>query len=391
MTRLGASLVVSAALLAAASPPASGHDFASARLDNGVSVGFALLRSGPPGDASLAIGDTALARSNGVSRLLWDRETGAYFGYQVEVKRQRTSRPFRVTVKPLDPAAEGTLRNRVACAGCPPPTPISSSPVRYPAPQQLAEGDSLTLELLTNPQTGEKILDVVKVSARPLAPEAMQTAAQRALESWEAVRAANEDVAHGSYRKALAGYLRALPLQRNDAVIHNKVGICYQNLGERAGAEASYARALELDGGYAEAWNNLGTLEQMQRRFTKALEAYRKAISLKPGVANFWKNLGSGYLSTGREADALEAYREAFRLDPTIFERQPVAVEAAGVDAASHGFLMAKVLAAGGQRDAALAYLRRARDAGFRDFARVESDPDFRSVLADPRFESLRR
>lgn len=390
MRKVGAPVAGLVALLSAGLVSAAGHDFASARLDNGVSVGFALLRSGPA-DPSSAIGDTALARSNGVSRILWDRETGAYFGYEVQVRRQRTSRPFRVTVKPLDPAVEGSVRERVACAGCPPPAPLALAPARYPAPQQLAEGDSLTLELLTNPATGEKILDVVKVSARPLAPDAMRTAAQRALESWEAVRRANEDVARGSYRKALTGYLRALPLQRNDAVIHNKVGICYQNLAERAGAHGAYARALELDPAYAEAWNNLGTLHQMEQRFGKALESYRKAISLKPGVANFWKNLGSGYLSLGREAQALEAYREAFRLDPTILERQPVAVDAAGVDAAAHGYLMAKILAASGQRDAAFAYLRRARDAGFRDFARLEGDPDFRDLRADPRFDSLRR
>ena len=366
------------------------QDFASARLDNGVSVGFALLRSGPA-DPSAAIGDTALVRSNGVSRILWDRETGAYFGYEVEVRRQKTSRPFRVTVRPLDPAVEGSVRERVSCAGCPRAAPLTMAPARYPAPQQLAEGDSLTLELLANPTTGERILDVVKVSSRPLDPDAMKVSAQRALESWEAVRQANEDVARGSYRSALTGYLRALPLQRNDPVIHNKLGICYQNLGERMGAQAAYAKALQLDGGYAEAWNNLGTLDQMQQRFGKAVESYRKAISLKPGVANFWKNLGSGYLSQGRESEALEAYRQAFRLDPTILERQPVAVDAAGVDAAAHSYLMAKVLAAAGQRDAALAYLRRARDAGFRDFAKVESDPDFRTLIADPRFAALRR
>jgi tetratricopeptide (TPR) repeat protein len=382
-----AGLVAMACL---AGPGLAAADFASARLDNGVSVGFALLRSGPA-DPAAAIGDTALARSNGVSRILWDRETGAYFGYEVEVRRQRASRPFRVTVRPLDPAAEGSVRERMACAGCPPPAPLTFAPVRYPAPQQLGEGDSLTLELLANPTTGERILDVVKVSARPLAPDTMKVAAQRALESWEAVRRANEDVARGSYRSALTGFLRALPVQRNDPVIHNKLGICYQNLGERASAQAAYARALELDGGYAEAWNNLGTLDQMQQRFGKAVASYRKAISLKPGVANFWKNLGSGYLSQGRETEALEAYREAFRLDPNIFERQPVAVDAAGVNAVAHSYLMAKVLAASGQSDAALTYLRRARDAGFRDFAKVERDPDFRTLVTDPRFDALRR
>jgi len=108
-------------------------------------------------------------------------------------------------------------------------------------------------------------------------------------------------------------------------------------------------------------------------------------------VANFWKNLASAHLSLGGEAAAYEAYREAYRLDPTILERQPLAVEAAGVDAATQAYYLAKILAADGRRDAALTQLRRARDAGFRDFARVEADPDFRAVVADPRFDSLRR
>lgn len=382
-------LALLAALAAAAHPAGAGAGFSSATLDNGASVGFALLRSGHS-DHTEVIGDAALARSNGVSRILWDRETGAYFGYRLEVKRQRSARPFRVTVKPLDTEAEGPLRQQVACASCPPPTPLAATPLRYPAPQQLAEGDSLTLELLANPTTGEKILDVVKVSATPVSAATMKMAALRALESWEAVQRANSHMAQGGYRTALGEYLHALPAQRNDPVIHNKLGICYQNLKDAAGARAAYLRALELDPRYAEAWNNLATLEQSARRFRQAVEAYKKAISVKPGVANFWKNLASAHLSLGRDAAAYEAYREAYRLDPTILERQPLAVEAAGVDTATQAYYLAKILAADGRKDAALAHLRLARDAGFRDFARVEADPDFRAVVADPRFDSLR-
>ena len=186
--------LMAAAIVAAAHPAGAGAGFSSATLDNGASVGFALLRSGPA-DPTEAIGDAALSRSNGVNRVLWDRQTGAYFGYRLEVKRQRAPRPFRVTVKPLDPEAEGPLRQQVACASCPPPTPLAATPLRYPAPQQLAEGDSLTLELLANPTTGEKILDVVKVSATPVSAATMKTAALRALGSWEAVQRANSHMA----------------------------------------------------------------------------------------------------------------------------------------------------------------------------------------------------
>jgi Flp pilus assembly protein TadD len=92
---------------------------------------------------------------------------------------------------------------------------------------------------------------VVKVSATPVSAATMKTAALRALESWEAVQRANGHLAQGGYRSALGEYLHALPAQRNDPVIHNKLGICYQNLKDAAGARAAYLRALELDPRYA--------------------------------------------------------------------------------------------------------------------------------------------
>ena len=72
------------ALLAAA---AAGADerYAFATLENGTSLGFALVRTGTAGAAE-TMGEAALPRSNTVSRVLWDRETGAYFGYRVEVE-----------------------------------------------------------------------------------------------------------------------------------------------------------------------------------------------------------------------------------------------------------------------------------------------------------------
>jgi len=74
---------------------------------------------------------------------------------------------------------------------------------------------------------------------------------------------------------------------------------------------------------------------------------------------------------------------------PTILEAQGPGIPAAGIDAATQSFYLAKFLAAHGQTDAAIDFLRRAKEAGFRDFARVRSDPDFRAVVADPRYKEL--
>jgi Flp pilus assembly protein TadD len=379
-----------ALLLTASAAAAAGTDesFVFVTLENGASAGFALVRTGEAGPSG-AMGEVALPRSNSVSRVLWDRESGAYFGYRLEVERKDGPRPFRVSFKPLDRSTvERELKQRSDCPGCPPPAPLGTGP-RFPAPQLLAEGEALTLELLANPETGERILDVVRLSARPVTPEGMRSAAARALEGQHAVRRAAVHVARGRYAAAVDEYKKALEVQPNDPAVHNKLGICYQQLGNAAQARREYERALALDPGYAEVWNNIGTLEQARRRFKPAVRAYKKAIEAKPGHATFWKNLGSTYLALGQVQEALEAYQEAFRLDPTILESQGPAIPAAGIDAATQSYYLAKLLAANGQVDAAIEFLRRAKEAGFRDFARVASDTDFRAVVADPRYKEL--
>jgi tetratricopeptide (TPR) repeat protein len=385
MTR--AAAIAAAAVLAAAAARTD-ERFAFATLENKSSIGFALVRTGGEGPSE-AMGEAALPRSNSVSRVLWDRETGAYFGYRVEVERKGGPRPFRVSFKALDRGAvESELKRRVVCPGCPPPAPLGAGP-RFPAPQLLKEGETLTLELLANPATSERILDVVRVSARPVSGEAMRSGVARALEGQQAVRRAAAHVARGRYAAAAEEYRKALAVQPFDPTVHNKLGICYQQLRNDAMARREYDRALELDPGYAEVWNNIGTLEQASRRFKPAVRAYKKAIETKPGLATPWKNLGNAYLALGQVQEAFEAYQEAFRLDPTVLENQGPGIPAAGIDPATQSYYLAKLLAANGQKDAAIDFLRRAKEAGFRDFARVRSDPDFRAVVQDPRFQDL--
>lgn len=379
-----------AVLLAAALAPSSstGERFALATLENGASIGFALLRSGGPGPA-IAISEAALPGSNSVSRVLWDRTSGAYFGYRVEVERRNGPLPFRVSFRALDRrAVERELNQRGDCPDCPPPAPLGIGPL-FPQPQSIGEGEILTLELLANPDTGERIFDVVKLSARPFSAEVMHAASERAREGQEAVRRADVLGARGRYAEAAEEYRKALAVQPLDAAVHNKLGICYQYLQKDDMARGEYERALELRSSYAEAWNNLGTLEQSRKRYKEAVRAYKKAIAIKPTLATSWKNMGHAYVALERIQEAFEAYREAFRLDPAVLESQAIGIPATGVDVAIQNYYLAKLLALNGQNDKAIELLRRAREAGFRDFARVESDPDFQSVVQDPRFREL--
>jgi tetratricopeptide (TPR) repeat protein len=352
---------------------------AFANLDNGLSVGFALVRT-TDRQASERMDEVALARSDGVSRLLIDRQSGTYFGYRLVAGKASGGR-VRIAFQSLPKDFD---------AGLPALTRLAPFELRFPPPRVTGDGEAVRLELLANPQSGERIIDVVKVSTRSLSAAEMQVAADRTLDAWRTTERARSLVARGSYAEAAAEYQRALQLAPDDAALESRLGACYQRMQRDAEARRHYTRALELNPRHAEAWNNLGTLEHAQRQFRRAAQAYRKALELKPGMATAWKNLGAAELALGRVDEGLEAYRRAFQLDPSSLESRS-GIVASGLDEGTQNFFVAKMLAAAGQPETALEFLIKAQASGFRDWKRVERDPHFRALGNDPRFRRLLR
>jgi tetratricopeptide (TPR) repeat protein len=206
----------------------------------------------------------------------------------------------------------------------------------------------------------------------------------------DTVKRAELLVARQSWPDAAAAYREAIAVSPADAVLRNRLGICYQNMGDTRAARAAYRKALELDKGYAAAQNNLGTLEHSRGKYKQAIAAYAKAIQLKPQDAVFHKNLGSAWLARGNVERALEAWSEAMRLDPVAFEGDALRVPATGVSLARQYYLYAKLLAARGETDKALEYLQKAQAAGFAEFGKLEADRDFAALVSDPRYAALK-
>jgi Tfp pilus assembly protein PilF len=385
--RVAGPLLGLLAASAVASPRA--ERFAFATLDNGASVGFALLRAGGPPSGN-TIEEVAEARSNSVSRVLVDQASGAYFGYRLEVERLSGKTQFRVTVKPLASGVEQDLRRRPGCPNCPALRLLA--PPRYPAPRTLVDGDVFTLDLLVNPTTGEKIVDAVKVSSATIAPDAMAALAARLTEALAAVQKADGLALRGVNEAAAAEYERALAIHPNDAVVRNKLGTCLQRSQRVNEAEKQYEEALRINPNYAEAWNNLGTVQHGRGKYKQAIKDYQKATSLKPTLASAFKNMGSAYFAISRFDAGLEAFQAAYRLDPTILESPAgIVIQSAGASAATQSYYFAKICAAAGQLEQALEFLRKAVAAGFRDYYRISQDPDLKVLRDDPRYRQLVR
>ncbi len=206
----------------------------------------------------------------------------------------------------------------------------------------------------------------------------------------ETLQKAEVLVARQNWTGAIAAYREAIAASPDDASLQNRLGICYQRKGDDKAARAAYKKAIDLRKDYAEAWNNLGTIDHARGKYKQAISAYSKAIQMNPKSAVFHKNLGAAWLARGDVEKALEAWNEGFRLDPVAFEKDTVGVRAAGVTLARQYFLYAKLLAARGDTEKALEFLAKAHAEGFNDFAKVERDQDFVSLIADPRYAALK-
>jgi tetratricopeptide (TPR) repeat protein len=206
----------------------------------------------------------------------------------------------------------------------------------------------------------------------------------------ETLQRAEVLVARQAWDGAIAAYREAIAASPNDASLRNRLGICYQRKGDAKAARAAYKKALDLRKDYPEAWNNLGTIDHSRGKYKQAVSAYSKAIQMSPQDAVFHKNLGAAWLARGDVERALEAWSEAFRLDPGTFESQAIGVPTPGVSLSRQYYLFAKLLAARGETEKALEYLAKAHAAGFQDFAKVERDQDFVSLVADPRYAALK-
>lgn len=202
-------------------------------------------------------------------------------------------------------------------------------------------------------------------------------------------RAGEIHAARKDWASARDAYLEAI---EESATLHNKLGICQQHLGDPAAARKAYETALQLRPDYAEAWNNLGTLDHSRESYDAAVYAYERSIALDPTDPVVYKNLGQARLALEDVEQALEAWSQALRLDPTVLTASDTdSILAGQVDHARKFFIYAKLVAADGDVDSALELLGLAREHGFADFGRVERDPDFASVVQDPRWTSWAR
>jgi len=199
-------------------------------------------------------------------------------------------------------------------------------------------------------------------------------------------------MARKNYLDAVDYYYRALKESKfQNPAVWNKLGIAYQQQLNYRAARKAYNEALHRQKTYPEAWNNLGTTYFMENKFKKSVKYYVRALKLKPDSASFHLNLGTSYYRLKKYPESVSEYRTALSLEPNVLaERSAMGtvVQARSADALYY-FYLAKVFASLGRVDEAVRHLRRAFEDGFKDFKKVDEDPDFQKISGFPAYIEL--
>ena len=107
---------------------------------------------------------------NVIHRLMTDKKNRIYFGYDLVVEPAGEEGKFRVSIRPLSKEPRNLFSRTGSGANVTARTYISElddyslqALPNYPDPVVVGDGESITLELLENPETGAKISDVIKI------------------------------------------------------------------------------------------------------------------------------------------------------------------------------------------------------------------------------------
>lgn len=92
-----------------------------------------------------------------VHRVLGDRASGVYFGYDLIIESETNANKFKVSIKPLSLNPPENLRLSDLTARSLP---------KYPEDMIVEDGDTIALDVLVNPQTKVKIVDLIKITRK---------------------------------------------------------------------------------------------------------------------------------------------------------------------------------------------------------------------------------
>lgn len=189
------------------------------------------------------------------------------------------------------------------------------------------------------------------------------------------------------YALARQEFSLALNLNPKSTRVLNLIGLTYFREQDYDLAELHFQRAVKIDPSFSLGYLNLGGVYAMKQFYARAREYYEKTISLSPGLVAAYYSLGAVCFQLGDDQAALNYLSTGLELEPDFLEKHPdslAGVPMKGASLAELYFSFARLYAGRQDLERTLDYLNRARQAGFRDWKRIEQTPEFEKIKDNP-------
>lgn len=129
---------------------------------NGIIVAIKVEKNGENQNSS-NISTLSASDENSIHRVLIDKKNKLYAGYDLEITPTADAEQFEVLIKPL--SVNQDIAGAINTIGDSNNLSLRSIP-KYPGKITVKDGDTIALEVLENPQTGEKISDLIKITRK---------------------------------------------------------------------------------------------------------------------------------------------------------------------------------------------------------------------------------
>jgi serine/threonine protein kinase/Tfp pilus assembly protein PilF len=178
------------------------------------------------------------------------------------------------------------------------------------------------------------------------------------------------------YRQAVQEFQEAVRLDPSSPIAWDYLSwaLAYLQPPDLPGAEKASRESLRLGFSTMSAYYHFGRVLLLQKRYDEAIAAFDQAASISPDSSTPEFGLAQVYLAKGDYDQALTHFLKQSEASRGSFVSQIV---------------LCSIYAARNDNEKALASLRKALNAGYRDFAALDSNPSLEKLRKDPRYQQL--
>ena len=125
---------------------------------------------------------------------------------------------------------------------------------------------------------------------------------------------------NGSYTEAIACFMRAISIQKNNANLWYNLGVTYRDSGNAEHAKMAFLQALDIDPVDECTIEALSEICFQKSEFVEAMTYCWEGLDLNPFNSHLWNTLGAVNFNMENFEDASSAFEQALFLNPYYYD-----------------------------------------------------------------------